>query len=91
MDEDVGDARLERWAERIVRLRCSVPAVFLLEAGKPLAFLGSQMLVLWGPIAHLWVDPERYDGFVEHVSRRETWEALIRRIELLEQSRCTGS
>jgi len=77
----VEERDLERLAERIVRFRLSVLAVFLLELGKPLAFLGSQMLLLWSPLVHLFVDPDRYDRFAQHVASRDAWEALIRRIE----------
>ncbi len=87
MDGNVEENDLDRWAEKVVRSGCSVPAVFLLELGKPLAFIGSQMMLLWGPIAHLLVDPERYDGWAHGMADRANWENLIRRIEDLEQSR----
>jgi hypothetical protein len=86
MAAPVGEDRLDRIAEGVVRFRCSALAVFLLELAKPLAFVSSQMLLLSGPIAHLWVDPERFDRLVEDVSSRERWEALIQRIEERERS-----
>jgi hypothetical protein len=76
----VGDD-LDRIAEKVVRFHCSVPAVFLLELGKPLAFLGSQMLVLSSPILNLFVSPDRLDRLSEGIASRDNWEALIRRIE----------
>jgi hypothetical protein len=85
MEKDVLDGGdLDRWARKVVRSRLSVPAVFLLELSKPLAFVGSQMMLLWGPLAHLLVDPERYDRWVDGMADRDNWEHLIRRIEELE-------
>ena len=84
MERDLRENDLARWAERVVRAGVSAPAVFLLELGKPLAFIGSQMLLLWGPIAHLLVEPDRYDRFTRGLADRDNWELLIRRIEELE-------
>jgi hypothetical protein len=87
MTDLVESGDLDRWAARVVRSGVSAPAVFLLELGKPLAFLGSQMMLLWGPIAHLFVDPGRYDDWARGMAERENWEKLIRRIEDLEGQR----
>ncbi len=84
MERNLEENDLDRWAERVVRAGVSAPAVFLLELGKPLAFIGSQMMLLWGPIAHLLVEPERYDRFTRSLADRAKWESLIRRIEELE-------
>ncbi|MCK4546764.1 MAG: hypothetical protein KAW17_04895 [Candidatus Eisenbacteria sp.] len=81
MEEDLDNLL----ARRVVRWGLSVPAVFLLEICKPLAFVGSQMFLFWGPVAHLLVDPERYDRFVERMASRENWEKLIQRIEEMER------
>ena len=84
MERNLEENDLDRWAERVVRAGVSAPAVFLLELGKPLAFIGSQMMLLWGPIAHLLVEPDRYDRFTQSLADRSKWENLIRRIEELE-------
>lgn len=81
MGQVLDEHLLDHLAEKVVRSRLTVPAVFLLELAKPVAFLGSQLIVLCGPVLHLLVDPDRCDRFADRVACRENWEALIRRIE----------
>ena len=75
---------LHQVAQRLVNWRLGVLAVFLLEMYKPLAFVGSQFLLVMGPIMHLFVPPTQYDRLAELLSQRDHVEFLLREIEGLE-------
>jgi len=74
-------AWLERIADAVVRRRLGVPAVFLLQAGSPLSFVGSQALVFLKPVISAVLPPEQCDRAIELLSRRGTIEILVDMIE----------
>ncbi len=73
-----------RVAERIVRMRMSVPAIFLLESSKPLAFLGGQLLIFLEPFVQTLFNFAQYQRFALLMEDRDNWERMVRKIEDLE-------
>jgi hypothetical protein len=71
-------------AERLVRMRMSVPAIFFLESSKPLAFVGGQLLIFLEPFVQTLFNFAQYQRFALLMEDRDNWEALIRKIEDLE-------
>lgn len=78
------EALIERVAERIVRMRMTVPAIFFLESSKPLAFLGGQLLIFLEPFVQTLFNFRQYQQFALMMEDRDNWEKLIRRVEDLE-------
>jgi len=87
LGEDDPRRLLTRLAEEVVARQLSVPAVFFLELMKPLAFLGSQTLVFFGPFLTLIFPENRFYSFTELIEEPDNVEFLIREIERLEGSR----
>jgi hypothetical protein len=52
---------VEKIANKIIDLGLTVPAIFLLEAHKPLAFVGSQLLLVAQPTLDLFL-PDQFAG-----------------------------
>jgi hypothetical protein len=81
-DED--QALVNKVAERIVRMRMTVPAIFFLESSKPLAFLGGQLLIFLEPFVQTLFNFRQYQRFAFLMEDRDNWERLIKRVEDLE-------
>lgn len=80
------EALLDRLATSTVRVGMAVPAIFFLESVKPLNFIGSQVLVFFGPLvtAFFPVDSITADGYMRLAAlleRRDSLEALVLKIE----------
>ena len=75
---------MEKVAQRVVDLRVSTMAVFLLESTKPLSFLGSQLLVFFNPIIQPVFNFRDYETVTEMIENRDNIEYLIQRIEQLQ-------
>jgi hypothetical protein len=77
---------VENWARRIVERGLATPAVFLLEAQKPLAGLGAHALTAFAPLISslLPVNAGELAAFVRDV---DNLERLLCRIEQLEEAR----
>jgi hypothetical protein len=75
---------LEKLAHRIVDLRMSSLAIFVLESMKPLSFVGSQVMVFFEPIVQSFFEFKDYQTIQEAIEHRENIEHLIRRIETLQ-------
>jgi hypothetical protein len=75
---------LEKLARKVVDLRAATMAIFLLEATKPLSFLGSQAMVFFQPIIQTFFEFKDYDTIQEMMEHRDNIEHLIRRIETLQ-------
>lgn len=75
---------LEKVARRVVDLRVSAMAIFLLESTKPLSFLGSQLLVFFNPIIQPIFNFKDYETVTEMIENRDNIEYLIQRIERLQ-------
>ena len=79
------DELIEKVARKVVNMRLTVPAIFLLESSKPLAFLGGQLLVFLEPFIQTLFNFKRYQRFAFLMENRDNWERLLRRIEDMEE------
>lgn len=78
---------IEKVAAKIVERRLSVPAVLFLEVMKPLSFFGAQTLNFFGPIIESFMKKEnRYYDFTAFLENRENIEAVLKRVEELENA-----
>lgn len=75
-----------RLADHIVRRRLTAPALLLLECGRPLNFVGSQLLVFIRPFATLVFNPAEYERFAQMLERREGVDLLIDTIAVREEA-----
>jgi hypothetical protein len=82
VDED--QELINKVARKIVRMRMTVPAIFFLESSKPLAFLGSQLLIFFEPFIQTLFNIRQYQRFALLMEHHENWERLIRKMEDLE-------
>ena len=73
-------ALADRIARFVVRRRMVAPALMVLESGRPLNFLGSQLLAFFGPFATLVFKGEEYDQFTCFLEKRGSIPFLIDRI-----------
>jgi hypothetical protein len=72
---------VQKIADKIVDLKLTVPAILLLEAHKPLAFLGSQLLLIAQPTFDIFFPKNVTGALVELLAEPEQLEQLIRRLE----------
>ncbi len=82
VDED--QELINKLAGKIVRMRMTIPAIFFLESSKPLAFLGSQLLIFFEPFVQTLFNIRQYQRFAVLMEHHENWERLIRKMEDLE-------
>lgn len=78
---------IEKVALEVVSRRLAAPALFLLEASRPLSFIASQGLALLAPFVDAALDVPEYEAFVRMIEKRENVEKLLVRIEVLEEQR----
>jgi hypothetical protein len=77
------DQLIEKLARLVHRFGMYTPAIFLLETGKELSWLGSQFMHLFSPVITLiWGDFEKLAFLLED---KQNVERLIRRIEELSE------
>ena len=74
-------ALLERAATWIVRRGLTAPAILFLETGKPLNFLGSQLLIAFSPFIQAVFKGEEYHKFALILEKDANVELLIELIE----------
>jgi hypothetical protein len=81
LTEEETDQLIEKAATEIEKRKLEAPAILMLEAHKPLAFVGSQTSLMFAP----FIAPFLGFDFVNNYSRlfadRENVERLLRRIE----------
>ena len=75
---------IRRVATRIHRTGLVTPAVFFLELTKPLALIGSHIMIFFGPIINAFINAEVYYKAAELFEEPANVELLIREIEKLE-------
>jgi hypothetical protein len=75
---------LEKLARKVVDLRMSAMAIFILESTKPLSFVGSQVMVFFEPIVQTFFEFRDYESIQQMIENRDNIERLIRRIETLQ-------
>jgi hypothetical protein len=78
---------IDRIAQRVVEMGMSVPAVIFLEMTKPLSFVGSQVMVFFGPFVQAFFTIKDYYRFTEMVEDRINIEYLMQRIEFFEDQK----
>lgn len=89
--EGVQSAELiESLAQRIESLGLTMPVVLMLEAHKPLSFLGSQVLLILQPLLNVLFDPATSSAYAALLEDRRSVEQLIQRLEGLKHDH-TGS
>jgi hypothetical protein len=77
---------VEETAAKIVSMGLAAPAVFMLEAHKPLAGLVSSCLLLGEPLAKPILGSKRVESLKEFFSDKENIEELILAIETQAQN-----
>ena len=87
--EEVTDAQrdemIDAFARKVVARRLETPAVFFLEAHKPLSFVASQSLLLGAPLLGAFFGFRNVNRWARILEERENVERLIKRIEILAQ------
>ena len=78
---------LTGFAKRIVDHGFSVPMIFFLESTKYISFLGSQLLVFFGPLVTAFVNSDKYYRMAELLEERKNVEFILTEIERLEAER----
>ena len=75
---------LSKFAHRIVNKGMTVPVLFFLESTKYVSFIGSQLLVFFGPIITSFVNSEKYYNISELLEDRKNIEFLLDEIERID-------
>ncbi len=78
---------LSRIAQKVVDLKLAPVAIVMLESSKPLSFVGSQLMVFLQPVVTSIFPFHQYDEVAALLEDRANVEALIQRIEKLEDGR----
>ncbi|MBT5956862.1 MAG: hypothetical protein HOG97_08915 [Candidatus Marinimicrobia bacterium] len=73
-------------AEKITAHGMSTPAIFFLDMVKYVSFLGSQLMVFFGPIITVFVQGHQYYQITELLEDRDNVEFLLTEIERLESN-----
>lgn len=81
--EEEQHALLEKLAQWIVRRNLTTPAILFLETGKPLNFLGSQLLIAFSPFVQAFFRGDKYHKLALILEKDENVELLL---QLIEQS-----
>jgi hypothetical protein len=68
-------------AQKLADLGLAAPAVLLLEAHKPLAFIGSQCLLVAQPTLNFFISPYFTQGLVDLLADPEQVDQLITHLE----------
>ena len=71
-------------AEKIVRHGMAVPAIFFLEMVKYMSYIGSQLLVFFGPVITVFIQSQSYYQITHLLEERQNIEFLMLEIERME-------
>ena len=77
----------QRVANKITDLGLTAPAIFLLESHRPLAFLGSQLLLVAQPTLDIFLPQNLVRNTATLLSESDQLEALIAQLEHKSQPR----
>lgn len=72
---------VEQVAQKIFDIGLATPAILLLEAHKPLAFLASQLLLIAQPTLNLFFSPPTTENYINLLAEEAQLEQLISRLE----------
>lgn len=75
---------IDRVAKKIHRSGFTTPAIFFLEMTKPLALLGSHLLILLGPVINSIIQSDTYYRSVQVFEEPQNIELLLNEIERLD-------
>ena len=75
-----------RLAQFVARRQLLTPALMLLESGRPLNFIGSQVLAFLAPFATLVFSPEEYEVLVRLLERRLGIDLLIEALDQAQEA-----
>jgi len=78
---------LSKIAQKVVDLKLAPVAIVMLESSKPLSFVGSQLMEFLQPVVTSIFPFHQYDEVAALLEDRANVEALIQRIEKLEDGR----
>jgi hypothetical protein len=78
---------ITRFAKRIVGHGFSVPVIFFLEMSKYASFIGSQLLVFFGPLITSFIRSDGYYDLARLLEDKENVEFLLTEIERLESEK----
>ncbi len=78
---------LTKIAQKVVDLKLAPVAIVMLESSKPLSFVGSQLMVFMQPVVTSIFPFHQYDEVAALLEDRANVEALIQRIEKLEDGK----
>ena len=71
-------------AEKIVRHGMAVPAIFFLEMVKYMSYIGSQLMVFFGPVITVFIQSQSYYKITHLLEDRQNVEFLMLEIERME-------
>lgn len=71
-------------AEKIVKHGMAVPAIFSLEMVKYMSFIGSQLMVFFGPVITVFIQSKSYYKITHILEERQNVEFLMLEIERIE-------
>ena len=72
---------VEKMAQKLTSLGLNAPAVLLLEAHKPLAFIASQFMLVAQPTLNLFVEPRSTQSMIDLLGDPSQLEQLISHLE----------
>jgi hypothetical protein len=72
---------VQKVADKIIDLKLTMPAILLLETHKPLAFLGSQLLLVAQPTFDIFFPKNFIGNLAELLAEPQQLEQLILRLE----------
>jgi hypothetical protein len=75
------DVFLDRLADAVQRYGLRTPTLLALDAGRPLAFVGGQLLWLLQPALSLLVSGQHVAQLAQVLEKPETVSALVTRLE----------
>ena len=78
---------VQRLADWLVQRRLGAAALMMLESGRPLSFMGSQLMLFLQPIATLVFAADEYGRLCRLLERRESVDMLIEAIGARESER----
>lgn len=81
---------LTKIARKTVDLRLTPLAILMLEANKPLSFIGSQLMIFFQPVVTAIFPFTQYEEITALLEDRANIERLIRTIEKMEEERRHG-
>ena len=89
MDNSVSVSQADRQlisdlAEKIVKHGMAVPAIFSLEMVKYMSFIGSQLMVFFGPVITVFIQSKSYYKITHLLEERQNVEFLMLEIERIE-------